>query len=410
MKTTEGERMDINNQSSSTPSSEETFADMFEKSYVQRDRLEPGQMVETVIVKISGDNIFLDLGGKGEGYLDRSEMVDEAGNLIVKEGDTVRAYFVSSENNEMRFTTKLGKGPEKQTQIEDAWRNQVPVEGTIVKEVKGGFEVKIGGTVRAFCPFSQMGLRREENQAEYIGRSLSFNIAEYEESGRNIVLSRKAILDEEKRNKKEALKETLKEGAKVRGKVTSIQKFGAFVDVGGVEGLLPISEIAWTRTEKVGDLLSVGQEVEVIIKKLDWEHDRYSFSLKDAMPDPWALFADTMLVGSYHMGTVSRLAAFGAFVTLKEGVDGLIHISKMAAGRRINHPREVLKEGQSVEVQVEAVDLPQRKLSLALAAIRRAEEEETATVNDYRNKVTAENQSMGTLGDMLKAKMEQKNK
>jgi small subunit ribosomal protein S1 len=404
----QGDVMDIDNQTAGAENGEESFADMFEKSFVQRSRLEAGQMVETIIVKISADWIFLDLGGKGEGYLEKKEMLDEAGNLTVKEGDRVRAYFLSSENNEMHFTTKIASGPGKQSQLEDAWKNQLPVDGTIVKEVKGGFEVKIGGTVRAFCPYSQTGIRRDENQADYIGRSLSFTIAEFEEGGRNIVLSRKAILDVEKREKKLALKETLKEGAKARGKVTSLQKFGAFVDIGGVEGLLPISEIAWTRTEKVSDLLSLGQEVGVIIKKLDWERDRFTFSLKDALPDPWDLVSDTFLVGSYHMGTVSRLAAFGAFVTLNEGVDGLIHISKMGAGRRINHPREVLKEGQRVEVQVEAVDRAQRKLSLALAEIRRAEEEEAATMKEYNQQVTAEPQTMGTLGDMLRKKMGEK--
>jgi len=402
--------MENKDQSANEASSEESFAEMFEKSFVQRSRLEPGQMVETTIVKISGDWIFLDLGGKGEGYLERKEMLDDAGNLLAKEGDRVRSYFMSSENNEMHFTTKIGSGPGKQSQLEDAWKNGIPVDGTIAKEIKGGFEVKIGGTVRAFCPFSQMGIRRDENQADYIGRSLPFNIAEYGEGGRNIVLSRRAILDQEKREKKQALKETLKEGAKVRGKVTSIQKFGAFVDIGGVEGLLPVSEIAWTRTEKVGDLLSVGQEVEVIIKKLDWDSDRFSFSLKDALPDPWDLVEKTYLVGSYHTGTISRITAFGAFVTLKEGVDGLIHISKMGAGRRINHPREVVKEGQSVEVQVEAVDPTQRRISLALAEIRRAEEEEAATMKDYAKKSTEEPQNMGTLGDMLKQKLEQKEK
>ena len=402
--------METNDKTADAANGEESFADMFEKSYVQRDRLEPGQMVETAIVKISGDWIFLDLGGKGEGYLERKEMLDDAGNLTVKEGDRIHAYFMSSENNEMHFTTKIGSGPGKQNQLEDAWKNGIPVDGTIAKEIKGGFEVKIGGTVRAFCPFSQMGIRRDENQADYIGRSLSFTIAEYGEGGRNIVLSRRAILDQEKREKKQALKETLKEGAKVRGKVTSIQKFGAFVDIGGVEGLLPVSEIAWTRTEKVGDLLSVGQEVEVIIKKLDWDSDRYSFSLKDALPDPWDLVEGAFPVGSYHTGTISRITAFGAFVTLKEGVDGLIHISKMGAGRRINHPREVVKDGQSVEVQVEAVDRAQRRISLALAEIRRAEEEEAATMKDYKQKSTEEPQNMGTLGDMLKSKMEQKDK
>jgi small subunit ribosomal protein S1 len=402
--------MDTDNQAANEASGEESFADMFEKSFVQRSRLEAGQMVETIIVKISGDWIFLDLGGKGEGYLEKKEMLDETGNLTVKEGDRVRAYFLSSENNEMHFTTKIGTGPGKQSQFEDAWRNKLPVNGTIVKEVKGGFEVKLGGSVRAFCPFSQTGMRRNENQSEFIGKTLPFNIAEYEEGGRNIVLSRRAILDQEKRDRKEELKKTLQEGAKVRGKVTSIQKFGAFVDIGGVEGLLPVSEIAWTRTENVGDLLSVGQEVEVIIKKLDWESDRFSFSLKDALPDPWDLVSDAFLVGSYHTGTVSRLAAFGAFVTLKEGVDGLIHISKMGAGRRINHPREVLKEGQSVEVQVEAVDRAQRKISLVLAEIRRAEEEEAATMKEYNQQVTAEPQTMGTLGDILKTKTGQKEK
>jgi small subunit ribosomal protein S1 len=280
----------------------------------------------------------------------------------------------------------------------------------MVKEMKGGFEVRIGGSVRAFCPFSLTGIRRDENQAEYVGRSLSFRIIEYGEDGRNIVLSRRAILDEERRGKKQELKATLQEGAKIKGTVRSLQKFGAFVDIGGVEGLLPISEIAWTRTEKVGDVLSVGQAVEVIIKKLDWEQNRISLSLKDALPDPWERVADDFPVGSYHAGTVSRLAPFGAFVTMKEGVDGLVHISKLGAGRRVNHPREVLKEGQAVEVQVESVDRANRKISLVLAEVRRAEEEEAATLRDYKQQAAAAPQNMGSLGELLKAKMEQKEK
>ena len=400
--------MDTNNHSAEAGSGEENFAEMFEKSFKKQGRLEPGQMVEAMIVKVTGEWIFLDLGGKGEGYLDRKELADEAGNLTVKEGDTVRAYFQSSANNEMHFTTKIGSGPGKQSQLEDAWRNGIPVEGTVVKEVKGGFEVKVGGTIRAFCPFSQMGLRRDEPQAEIIGRSLSFNIAEFAENGRNIVLSRRAILEGERQDKKRALQASLQEGMKVLGKVTSIQKFGAFVDIGGIEGLLPVSEIAWSRTEKVGDVLSVGQEVEVIIKKLDWDQERFSFSLKDALPDPWDRVVDQYLVGSYHTGTVSRLAPFGAFVTLGEGVDGLIHISKLGGGRRLSHPREALKEGQPVEVQIEAVDRDKRKISLALAEVRRAEEEEAATIKEYKQQAVASPQNLGSFGEILKAKMEQK--
>ncbi len=399
--------MDTNNQPVDRANNEESFAALFEKSYKKQGRLEPGQMVEAMIVKITGDWIFLDLGGKGEGYLDKKEMMDGAGKVTVREGETVRAYFVSSDNNEMHFTAKIGVGPGKQSQLEDAWRNGIPVDGSVVKEMKGGFEVKIAG-VRAFCPYSQMGIRREEQQADFLGRSLSFKIIEYSEGGRNIVVSRKPILENERQAKVAALKETLQEGARVKGTVTSIQKFGAFVDVGGIEGLLPVSEIAWTRTEKVSDILAVGQTVEVTVKKLDWENQRFSFSLKDALPDPWEQVVDTFPIGSYHTGVVSRLAPFGAFVTLKAGVDGLIHISKLGAGRRINHPREVVKEGQSVEVKVEAVDRMQRKLSLSLAEISREEEEAAATLKQYQEKASAAPQNMGTLGELLKAKMEKK--
>lgn len=310
----------------------------------------------------------------------------------------------------MHFTTKIGSGPGKQSQLEDAWKSGIPVEGNVVKEMKGGFEIKIAGSVRAFCPFSQMGLRREEQQTAYIGKTLSFNIIEFSEGGRNIVVSRRAILENERRNKVAALKETLKEGVKVKGIVTSIQKFGAFVDIGGIEGLLPVSEIAWTRTEKVSDILSVGQTVEVIIKKLDWDNRKFSFSLKDAMPDPWERVVEAYPIGSFHSGTVSRLAPFGAFVTLKEGVDGLIHISKLGAGRRINHPREVVKEGQTVEVKVEAVDAGQRKLSLSLAEISRAEAEEAATINEYNQQAKETPQNMGSLGDILKARIDHEEK
>ncbi len=339
---------DDNQSSDAINSNEESFADMFEKSFKKQGRLEPGQMVEAMIVKITPEWIFLDLGGKGEGYLARKEMIDEAGNLAVKEGDTVRAYFLSSGNNEMHFTTKIGAGPAGHAQIEDAWRNGVPVEGTVTKEVKGGFEVKIAGSARAFCPFSQMGIGRGGNQGEVIGKALSFNIIEYSE--RNIVLSRKAILDQEKRNRKLGLKETLKEGMKVKGTVTSIQNFGAFVDVGGVEGLLPASEIAWSRTEKVGDVLSVGQEVEVVVKKLDWEQDRFSFSLKDALPNPWDRVADAYPAGSFHTGKVARLAPFGAFVTLAAGVDG-----HAVGGSRPAHPRELPRRRKAPDIVKDVV-------------------------------------------------------
>ena len=383
----------------------EDFAAMLEQSLVKRQKLEPGQMVEARIVKISNEWVFLDLGGKGEGYLEKKEVLDAEGKPTVKEGDVIRAYYLSTANNELMFTTRIGSGPQARNQLEDAFKGGVPVEGVLAKEVKGGFEVKVG-TARAFCPFSQAGFRRDEDKAAYIGQSFKFMIIEYGEGGRNVVVSRRPILDEERRKQKEVLKEQLKEGSRVKGTVTSIQNFGAFVRVGGIEGLLPVSELAYTRVAKVSDVLSAGQEIEVVIKKLDWENERFSFSLKDILQDPWELVAEKFPVGSFHSGTVNKLMPFGAFVSLGEGVDGLIHISKLGGGKRISHPKEVVKEGQQVEVKIESVDRQSRRIALALAEITRAEEEAAATLREFQSKQADEPKNLGSLGDLLKEKMD----
>jgi len=386
----------------------ESFAEMFDKSYKEPARLEPGQRIEAVIVKITPDWTFLEVGGKGEGCLDTKELLDAKGVLTAKEGGKVRAWFLSTENGEMRFTTKIGSGPAAYAQLADAMRNGIPVEGTVSKEQNGGFEITISGGARAFCPFSQMGLRREENKENYLGRVMTFDIIECGQ--RNVILSRKGILEKERRAAVLVLKNTLKEGDRIRGTVTAIQKFGAFVDIGGVEGLLPVSEIAWNRTENTGDALSVGQKVEVIVKKLDWDNERLSFSLKDALPDPWDRAAETWPPGSYHTGIVSRLAPFGAFVTLGDGVDGLIHISRLGGDKRIQSPAEVVKAGQAIEVKVEAVDLKNRKISLIPAEIGREEEEDAAALQNYQRQAPAEPDGLGTLGEILKKRLENKEK
>lgn len=387
---------------------EENFAEMLEQSYKKQERLKPGQMVEAEIVSISADWAFLDLGGKGEGYLDRKELIGADGEMTKKAGDRVKAFFLSSKEEGMRFTTKVAAGSGANAQLEEAWQGGIPVDGMVVKEMKGGFEVRLGGSVRAFCPFSQTGLRRDEPKDGFLGKALPFRIIEYAEGGRNIVLSRRAILEEEQEKAKQEMRGTLKEGMKVKGRITSIQNFGAFIDIGGLEGLIPASEVSWQRGEKVSNFLRVGQEVEVSVKSLDWERNRIAFSLKDTLPDPWDQLAENYAVGSFHTGTVARLAAFGAFVTLAPGVDGLLHISKLGGGKRISHPREVVKEGQQVEVKVESLDRENRKLSLSLAEVSRAEEEAAADIKSYQQTSDAETQDMGSLGDMLKKKMDEK--
>ncbi|GFO61808.1 30S ribosomal protein S1 [Geomonas silvestris] len=385
---------------------EESFAELFEASQKDAGRLAPGDKVEATVLKIAKEWVFLDTGRKGEGVLDIKELMDAEGNVTVQVGDKVSAWFISSRNNEMRFTTKIGGASASagNAQLEEAYANGIPVEGVIEKEIKGGFEVKVAGS-RAFCPFSQVALRRVQDTAALIGKRLAFKITEYGEKGRNIVLSHRALLEEEQRQQKEALKETLQVGQKVHGTVTSLRDFGAFVSIGSVEGLLPVSEVGWTRVNHVSEVLSVGQELDLVVKSIDWEKDRISFSLKDTLADPWEEAAAAFPEGSFHNGKVARLTPFGAFVTLADGVDGLIHISKLGAGKRIQHPREVISEGQEVEVKVEGVDREQRRISLSLASVSRAEQEQADTLDAFRASAAQAPKGMGTLGDLLKAKL-----
>jgi small subunit ribosomal protein S1 len=380
----------------------ESFADMLEKSMAGVTRLEPGQRIEATVLKVGAEWIFLDVGQKGEGILELGEILDADGRPTVSEGDRLQAYFLSGEGGELRFTTRLGSGSAGTAQLEQAWENSIPVEGRLEKEIKGGFEVRLGGGVRAFCPFSQLGLRRGEDSGESVGQTLTFMITQFGEKGRNIVVSHREIVEEERRARREELKGTLREGMTVKGIVTNIRDFGAFIDIGGIEGLLPISETGWGRTEKMSDVLAVDQVVEVAIKSLDWEKDRFTLSLRAAMADPWAKVGAVYREGSTHRGTVARLAPFGAFVTLEDGIDGLVHISKLGEGRRINHPREVLEEGQKLTVKIEQIDQDRRRISLAPAT--EDEEEDTSAYVDHPTS------SMGTLGDLLKAAPERKKK
>ncbi|MEW6721058.1 MAG: 30S ribosomal protein S1 [Thermodesulfobacteriota bacterium] len=391
---------------------EESFADLFDKSFVAPTRYEPGQKVVARVIKVTPEWIFLDLGRKGEGILAAKELADESGNVQVKEGDTLASYFVSSDGSEMRFTTRVTGGSAGAAHLEDAWRTGIPVDGLVVKEIKGGFEVRLPGSVRAFCPRSQMGSARSRDAAEAAGRKLPFRITQYDEKGRNIVVSNRVLVEEEERRKREESMATLAEGMVVRGKITSIRDFGAFVDIGPIEGLLPVSEIGWERVEDIREVLSPGQEVEVAIAKLDWPNKRFTFSLKKTLADPWEAAAQRFPAGSRHVGKVARLTAFGAFVSLGGGIDGLLHISRLGGGKRIKSPSEVVSVGQEVEVKVESVDAAQRRVALSLAGAEGERESPDGEAEDYRKYIErpTDAPAVGALGEALRAKMERKKK
>jgi small subunit ribosomal protein S1 len=393
-------------------SEEQSFAELFEKTQVRKDYLKPGQKIAATIVKITQDWIFLDLGGKSEGYLDRKELADENGNLSVKEGDSIEAYFLSSKHNEKLFTTRIGAGDSARTHIEEVWRSGIPIEGVVEKEIKGGFEIRLAGDMRGFCPYSQIDIRRAENAKDYLGRRLPFRITEYGERGRNIILSARAILEEHKKKNEEVRRAELQEGMVVKGTVVSIRDFGAFLDIGGLQGLLPISEIGWDRVEDIYGLLSVGQTMEVVITRMDPQSNRISLSLKQTLSDPWNDAEATYPEGTFHTGTVVRLMKFGAFVNLGPGVDGLLHISKLGKGKRIVHPGDAVKLGEVIEVRIDSIDRDQKRISLSIpeAEVRddTALKIEKTSDDNYHEYVGEVPTSLGSLGDMIKEKSRKK--
>ena len=394
---------------------EKTFAEFLAENPLEKEWLQPGQKVQAHIVKIAPEWIFIDLGGKSEGHLDRKEFLDAEGNLTVKEGDAINVYFLSSRNNEKLFTSKIGRGDAAKAFLEDAWHNGIPIEGKIAKETKGGLEVIIAGDVRAFCPFSQSGLARGENTADYLGKTLLFKILEFAEQGRNIVVSHREILQEEKAKQKEDLKDVLKEGMIVPGKVMSLHNFGAFIDIGGIQGLLPLSEIGWDRSADINSLLKVGDALSLSILKLDWEADKITLSLKANLADPWTTIEKNFSKGACLTGRVSSLTNFGAFVTLEAGVEGLIHISKLAKGKRIKHASEILEKGQSVEVCIEAIDVEKKRISLSPVNREETEGAEPGAAQDKVEDLQkymgeTKSTSFGSLGDLLKAKYSPKSK
>ncbi len=254
-----------------------------------------------------------------------------------------------------------------------------------------------------------MGSHQITDSDNYIGRQLTFKIIEYGEKGRNLIISNKAMIEEERRKQKDALRASLKEGMIVTGEITSIKNFGAFVDVGGIEGLIPISEISWDRVEDIRSILSVGQKVNVSISKLDWDNDKFSFSLKEMLPDPWKDITQKYPEASSHLGKVSRLTSFGAFVTLEPGVDGLVHISELGKDKRINHPSEVLDVNQTIQVSINSVNEERKRISLSMVLNEKGSVEEDA----YKKHLTAGGKgfssgSFDLLGDLLKGKLEEK--
>jgi small subunit ribosomal protein S1 len=331
-----------------------------------------GEEIETSVVQVSNDTVFIDLGLKSEGFVDKSEFCDEEGKCSVKEGDRIKVYFVGSKGDDLHFTTKI-KGENAGSEVlENAFSGGLPVEGHVEKEIKGGFEVKIG-SARAFCPYSQMGYKNRLEPSEYIGRTLSFLITEYKNEGKNIIISNRRFEEQKEMEKVNSLSSSLSEGSVVKGIVKSIQSYGAFVDINGFQALLPVSEISHQRIEKIEDFLSAGQVIEAKVIRADWnsahpDRSKVSLSLKALEKDPWESLADSLKAGDKISGKIVRIAGFGLFVNLKPGIDGLVHISALNDVSTTTNLSKKYSIGQEFDVVIEKIDLKEKRISLAPAS------------------------------------------
>jgi small subunit ribosomal protein S1 len=361
---------------------EMSFAEMFElaeKQAKQRKKesdagggggsdLHPGQVIYARVVGFSHDSVFLDVGAKAEGVIAKSELVNEAGELTVKEGEKIEVRVRKLDGGTVVLSRVLAhqSGKNRDT-IREAQKTGIPIEGKVTAQNKGGFDVEVAG-LRAFCPASQMDTRQGVNPAEYLNQKFTFKVIEFKDGGRNIVVSRRWILQEEKKKKSEEVLAKLEAGAHVKGMVTSLKDYGAFVDLGGVEGLVHVSEISHGHISKAADALKPGQEVEAVVLKIEPGKDggkKISLSIKQLSSDPWETAKESIKEGAKVKGKVLRIQPFGAFVEILPGVDGLIHVSNMS-DTRVQNPRDVVKEGDEVEATVVSVDWDKKRIGLSL--------------------------------------------
>lgn len=378
---------------------DDDFAAMFAESEANKPRSKRpkvGDMVKGKIITVGKDAVFVDLGSKAEGQLERDQVSDKEGKLLVKVGDVIEARVVSDAGGVLSLRTKVSRGPQASAELLQASELGIPVEGTVTEVIKGGVSVDVAG-VRGFCPASQLDNRFNEDLTKFVGQKLEFRITRYE--ARNLVLSRRALLEEAQEKLATETRKHLVPGAVLRGKVVGFKPFGAFVDIGGIEGMLHISELGFSRVEKPEDVLGLGQELDVAVLKIEpgEKGERISLSLKALANDPWRDATAKLTEGSRVSGTITRLQPFGAFVEIAPGVEGLVHISALGAPKRINHPKEHVEVGQKVEANVLGIDHDKRRLSLSLGDSKDASPEDVAAAPRAPAK-------LGTFADLLARK------
>ncbi len=332
---------------------------------------EEGDVVTGKVVRIDKDEVLVDIGYKSEGVIPNNELsirksVDP--HEEVELGEEVDALVLTKEDQDGRLI--LSK---KRARFERAWRkieaaaeSGEPVNGAVIEVVKGGLIVDLG--VRGFLPASLVDIRRVPNLDEYLGQTIQTKVIELNRSRNNVVLSRRAVLEEERKEQRQAILERLQPGLIIEGQISNIVDFGAFVDLDGIDGLIHISELSWSHVNHPSEILSIGQTVEVKVLDIDRDRQRISLGLKQTQEDPWQRVVDTYHVGDELEGAVTKVVAFGAFVEILEGVEGLVHISELAQ-QHVENPREIVAPGDEVKVKILEIDSERRRLSLSIKRV-----------------------------------------
>src|SRR5438874_1924525 len=326
--------------------------------------IEEGEIVKSKVLRVTDTAVILDVGFKSEGAVPIDEFKDARS---LKEGDVVEVFLEHLEDQEGAVVLSKKKADFMRVweRIREAHEKDEAVSGTLVKKIKGGVVVDLMG-VDAFLPGSQIALRRVPNIDELLGQSFEFKIIKLNKRRRNIVVSRRVLLEAERKTKRDVLMKELQVGQVRKGIVKNITDFGAFIDLGGVDGLLHITDMSYGRVSHPSEMVKIGQEVEVKVLDIDWERERISLGLKQLQAYPWKNVAAKYPVGMRIKGKVRNLTSFGAFVEIEPGIDGLIHISDMSWTKRVQHPSEVVKKGDEVEVLILNVDAENKRISLGL--------------------------------------------
>jgi small subunit ribosomal protein S1 len=363
---TEVKRLNVDTDDMDVEHQSNEFAELFSASLKEQERPERDKILEGTVVRVDPDTVLVDVGRKSEGFVPISEFRDAEGTVSVSVGDKIKV--VSSRDGGNKFSKKRADQMAAWETIHEAGGEGAVLEGTIIAKTNGGFTVAIGG-INAFLPASQVDTRPSGNGDAYIGLAGQFKVISLNQKRGNIVLSRRALLEEERAESRKATLEKLSEGQIMQGVVKNLTEYGAFVDLGGVDGLLHVTDISWGRVGKPADVLKPGQEVNVKILKFDREKGKVSVGIKQTLPDPWQDIANRFPEGTRVSGKVVSLMDYGAFIQLEPGIEGLVHVSEMSWTKRVRKAADMLNVGDQVDVVVLGVDLQNRKISLGLKQV-----------------------------------------